>query len=552
MQPARFLCSRIGFAKLFPIRRRERAEQKRRTSVKLKRLSISVLILSIFIPALAGQETKEISLTLEESILKAMKNNLNLAVEVYNPDLAVATLDRAKEAFLPTLDFSFNRESDESPSYWWLQASGTSVSKVSTYAASVAQPFPWGGSLAMSLTNYRSETNESFQLLNPRYGSTLKFDFTQPLLKNFGAKVARQEILVARNNLDISERQLESTLMNTIYQVQEAYWNLVYAVENLDVNRQSLQLARDLLAKNKKEAEVGTLAPLEVLNAEATVAQREADILQAEALIKKNEEVLKSLISPATDGGEIRGLKIVPADKPQFKPMPVSVEAALKQAMEQRPDLDVNRATIQNNEISFSVAKNQLLPQLDLAISYWSPGISGDRILYLDDNPLTGVVIGTQPGGSSKAIQDAMKFMYQNWTAGVTLTIPLNNILGRANYALAKLQLDQSIAKLKTQEQQIFLDVSDAVRSVETDAKRVDAYRIARELAEKRLEAETKKLNVGLTTNYFVLEYQKALADARSMEIKAMVDYSLSQARLEKAVGSSLASRNISVMNFNK
>ena len=520
--------------------------------MKAKQRMLSVLILALLIPALAGQQAQEVSLTLEESIVRAMKNNLNLAVEVYNPDLADATLSVAKEVFLPTLGFNFNRESDESPSYWWLQASGTSISKMTNVGASVTQPFPWGGSLGLSLTDYKSETNQSFQLLNPRFGSTLQFDFTQPLLKNFGTRVARQEILVARNNLNISERQLETTLMSTVYRVQEAYWNLVYAIENFKVNQQSLQLARDLLNKNRKEAEVGTLAPLEVLNAEATVAQREAEILEAEALIKKSEDVLKSQISPASDGGDLRNRKIVPADKPEFKPISVSLDEALKQAMENRPDLDVSRATIQNSEINFSVAKNQLLPQLDLKLSYWSPGISGTRLLYLNDNPLTGIVIGTQPGGSSKAIRDAMKFLYHNWTAGITLSIPVSDVVGRATYALAKLQLDQNIARLRTQEQQIFLEVSDAVRSVETDAKRVNAYRIARELAEKRLDAETKKLNVGLTTNYFVLDYQKQLADAQSAEIKSLVDYNLSLALLEKAVGSSLAIRNITVLNVGK
>lgn len=520
--------------------------------MKSMQKTLSVLILALFVPALSAQQTPEVSLTLSDAIVKAMKNNLNLAVEVYNPDLADETLARARQAFYPTLGLGFNRVSNESPSYWFLQASGTSIMRETDLNASVTQPFPWGGSLALSLADYKSDTNQSYQLINPRYGSTLQFDFTQPLLKNFGTKVARQEILVARNNLNISERQLETTLMGTIYQVQEAYWNLVYAVESLKVSQQSLQLARDLLSKNRKEAEVGTLAPLEVLNAEATVAQREADILQAEALIKKSEDIVKSLISPASDGGDLKTARIAPADKPEFKPVAVSLDESLKEAMARRPELDVTRGTIQNSEINFAVAKNQLLPQLDLKLSYWSPGISGTRLLYLNDNPFTGVIIGTEPAGSSKAIRDAFKFLYQNWTAGITLTLPLNNVVGRATYALAKLQLDQEIAKLKVQEQQIFLEVSDAVRSVETDAKRVDAYRIARELAEKRLDAETKKLNVGLTTNYFVLDYQKQLADARSAEIKSLVDYNVSRARLEKAVGASLAARNITVLNYDK
>ena len=268
---------------------------------------------------------------------------------------------------------------------------------MTTIGASVVQQVPWGGNVSLSLQNYKSDTNQAFQLINPRYGSTLRFDFTQPLLKNFGSKVARRQIIVARNNLDISQSQLRTTLIATVYQVQEAYWNLVYAIESLNVKRQSLQLARDLLAKNKKEVDVGTLAPLEVLNAEATVAQREADILQAEALIRKCEDILKTLINPVPEG-EIRSLKIEPADKPAFKPISISLDEALKEAMDRRPDLEVNKTTILTNQINFSVAKNQLLPQLDLNLSYWSPGISGDRILYLNNDPFLGVIIGKEKG----------------------------------------------------------------------------------------------------------------------------------------------------------
>lgn len=509
----------------------------------------ALAILALALPSLAGQEAKELPLSLEDSIVRALKANLNLAVEVFGPELAGATLDRAKEAFLPSLSLGYDNQKSQEPPYWFIQGAGILTSKYASYGATLAQKVPTGGSVSVSLQGYKSDTNQAFQLINPRYGNTLRFDVSQPLLKDFGPKVARREILVSRNDLDVSRSQLEATLMSTVFLVQEAYWNLVYAVENLNVKRQSLQLARDLLAKNKKEVEVGTLAPLEVLNAEATVAQREADILQAEALIRRSEDVLKSLVNPPAEGGP-RAVRIVPTDKPAYRPASVSMDEALAQALERRPELRAGRTTIDTGRLNFSVARNQLLPQLDLKLSYWSPGISGDRVLYLNDDPFLGVIIGKESGGASKAFKDAAKFLYNNWTVGLTLTVPVANVVGRANLALARLELDRSEARLRNQEQQIALEVGDAVRSVETDAKRVDAYRIARELAERRLEAETKKLNVGLTTNYFVLQYQEELANARSMEIKALVDYNLSLARLEKVSGASLKARNITVADY--
>ena len=193
-----------------------------------------------------------------------------------------------------------------------------------------------------------------------------------------------------------------------------------------------------------------------------------------------------------------------------------------------------------------------MLPALNFQASYWSPGVSGDRLLYEGDDPLRGIIVGKEKGKAGDSLRDAFKLLYRNWTVGLTLSIPLSNILTRADYALAQVELDQSQAKLRTLDQQVALEVSDAVRNVETNAKRVDAYRLARELAAKRLEAEEKKLSVGLSTPYFVLEYQEGLANARSMELKALVDYNLSLARLEKVVGTSLENRNIKVSDFKR
>jgi len=231
----------------------------------LNKRSLSILV-SLFIFGFFslgyGEET--VSLTLEECITTALENNLRVSIERYNPELADVSIIRAKELFMPRFDLSYGRQRTESPSYWWLQGSDTQISKYSDYSVSFIQQIPTGGNLSLSLANYSSDTNAAFQLINPRYGSTIRFDFTQPLLKNFGRKVSRKEIIIAQNNLEISQHQFRTVLLDTIYRVQEAYWNLVYAIENHNVKKQSLQLGRDLLAKNQKEVEVGKLAPVEI------------------------------------------------------------------------------------------------------------------------------------------------------------------------------------------------------------------------------------------------------------------------------------------------
>lgn len=512
--------------------------------MKTRKIISLVVVLFCFSILASSQDENVLPLSLQDCIAKALQDNLNLAIQVYNPEMADMSITQAKEYFMPSFDFAFGKRRTDYPSYWWLQGEDSVVSKYGDYSFAFTQQIPTGGSFILSFNNYRSETNELFQLINPRYGATLQFDFVQPLLRNGGLKMGRKEIIIAENNLEISQTQFESVVQDTIYTVVETYWNLLYAIEDLKVKNQSLQLARDLLAKNKKEVEVGKLAPLEVLNAETVVAQREADILAAEVLIKRREDLLKYHLN-MSDVQALTPKSIVPMDRPDFVKKVISFDEAWQVAQVKRPDLRANRKNIENNDFKMSVAKNKMLPGLDLSFSYWSPGISGDRILYLDDNPFLGIIIGKAEGSAGDAVGDALNFKHNNWNVALTLTLPLSNVTTRAEYVKSRMELEKSQLELEDNKKFAMLDVNDAVREVETHIKRVEAYRLARELAQKRLEAEEKKLDVGLTTNYFVLTYQEELATARSTEIKSMLDYILALARLDRAMGSSLESWNV-------
>ena len=262
----------------------------------LKRLIIGLTALgTAAFPAGAQQTSK--SLSLRDCILVALKNNLGVQVAVLSPDLAEANLAWAKEKFLPRLAFGFNNQRNSSASYSWIEAAGNVKSRYNDLSASVSQTIPTGGSVSASLSGYKSESNLKFQTINPRYGTTLSLGLSQPLLRNFGPKMSRRDILISLNNRDISESQLQAVLLETIYNVEQSYWNLIYAIENLSVKKQSLDLARDLVSKNRREVEVGMVAPIEILSAEAEVATREADILQAEVAVANSEDMLKTVIN---------------------------------------------------------------------------------------------------------------------------------------------------------------------------------------------------------------------------------------------------------------
>ncbi len=513
-------------------------------------LVLAALALVLAAPGFGQDAQGTLSMSLEECIVRALKDNLGVAIQVLGPQLAAEAVNLAREQYIPTLSLSARTQKAENAAFSYLDSPGAAtINQTQNYNfLNVGQSLPTGGTLNLGFTGYRTTTNTRGITIDPRYGTTLSFNLSQPLLRNFGLKINRQEILVARNNLGVSEENLRATLMTTVYNVESAYWNLVYSIENLDVRRQSLKLAQDLLEKNQRSVEVGTLAPIEVLSAQAEVATREADLIQAETQIKSNEDQLKLLLH--ITGDEDKNITaLVPKDKPTYVAREVNLEEALAAAIANRTELKIAQFGLQNDRLSLSFARNQALPDLSLSASYSSPGIDGTRIFYVGD-PLLGVIDHTVPGGITGAIKQTFKFTYPNWNLGLTLNLPLANVFSRAAVAEAKLNLRQSMLDLENQKDEVYLEIKNAVRAVDANYKRILAYTKARELAEQKLAGEEEKFRVGQSTNYIVLTYQRDLATARISELNAIVSYNISIAALERSMGTNLQSKNINLTDY--
>jgi len=481
-------------------------------------------------------------LTLNECVVRAIKNNLGVAVQVISARQADLAVTQAGEKFLPTLAFDLYRDKQNSSSYSWINASDVSTTAARSLSGKLTQNMPLGGSLALGLSGGMNESNSRFQTINPYYSGQLSFNWTQPLLRDFGWGTSRKDILIARNNNTIAENDLAATLIQTVFSVEQAYWELVYQIKSLEVQRQSLKLAEDLLENSRKEVAIGTLAPKEILSPQAEVASRRADILQSEMMVKDCADALRGLLNLDV---ESETAEIIPSETPAFAPPDIKLEDALAAARVHRPDLQSARVSIRNMETDYSFAKNQMLPALNLTAQYWSPGLSGDRILYLDDNPLTGIILGKVAGGSADALRDALHLKYQNWSIALSLEIPLSTLLTRAAQAQAQAGLDLETARMKEKDQAATLEVRAAFRAVQTDYERVGAYRAASDLAAQKLAAEESKMKVGLSDSFKVLQYQRDLAASRTAELRALIDYTLSQRKLDKATGASLEKWNI-------
>jgi len=513
-----------------------------------KRGTIGLFIL-ILTPALFAQttESQPLQLSLQDCLAKAMKNNLGVAVQMLTPELRAVAVSQAKERFLPTLSLSFGKNSQQQASYNFYDAADVSTTDYDSYVGTINQEIPGGGSLALRINSSKYNTNRTGTTINPSYRAEMRFSFDQPLLRNFGLNISRREIIVASTRLEMSEKDLERALQQTVYDVEQAYWNLVYAVENYKATQQSLTYAQDLLERNRRSVEVGTMAPINIISAEAEVASREAELLVAEAEIRNQEDRLKQIMNLKAEDSRAEFIPIEPIDSPIEEYKEISLEEALSTALQNRPDLASSRLGIKTSESDLGFAKNQMLPDLSFRAQYWSPGVSGTQLIYDDPrNPFSDFTIGEE-GGFGDSFKDVFGFEYRNWSIGFDLNISLSNIVSRASVAQAKVNLDSALLQLKEQEMQIYTDIKIAVRNVETSYKQIQALKLSRELYEKQLEAVTEKLKVGLSTNFEVLQYQRDLARQRSSELQAIINYNLALARLERDMGISLDQKNIQI-----
>ncbi len=346
---------------------------------------------------------------------------------------------------------------------------------------------------------------------------------TQPLLKGAGWFYNRSLIYIARNNKKISLAQFKSKALEISNAVQEAYWNLVKAIEDLKVANKSKERAEDLLRKNRIQVETGTLAPIEIIDAESGVASRVEAIISAENAVKDKEDELKKIMNFA-DNEIISDASVIPTDKPDFIPKKVELKETLKVAMEKRPELQALQLKTENADMQSKRRKNELYPALDFTAGMRYTGL-GEDIEDANDSTFSE------------------EFQGEFFT--LALEIPLGNRSARSKYNKSKLKKQQASLNVKRKELDIVVEVRGSVRQVMTNIERVNATRKARELAQKRLEVEGKKFSVGRSTSLEILRAQEDLATAEGNEAKAIIDYEISLGNLEKAKGTILDSYDI-------
>lgn len=531
-----------------PFARENRQYVNRRSEMRRIILTLGlVLFTSVFLFA-QEQKDEEISLTLMDCILKALKDNIDITIDAYNPDISEFAVKRSRETFMPQLNLGYETNSNNQLSNWFVQGTAYTTER-RNYSVGLSQDLVTGGQISLSMSNTATDTTQALVTINPSYYGSLTINFSQPLLKNFGPKINRRSIRQAKNQRDISVFGLKSTLIQKVYEVEEAYWNLVRAIENLKVQEFSLEKSRDRLKRNVEAARIGSKTELDVLESRTQVASGEDNIIASRASVETYIDRLRSLINLPVGNSE-KPQAITPLDEATVEKVQISFEQALRTAFEERPELSRFQKEIENKNIDISYYKNQLLPQLDLDFRLWYPGQSGDRLIYLNNDPFTGIIVDRIEGSRADSMKDVFGFKYDNWTLQFNLTIPLENILSRASLAEAKLQKEQKLLEQEREEISIHQELIEVFKELENREKRIETSRQYRELMEKRLEAEEEKYRLGIGSSEWLFTYQERLVSAKRAEINAVIDYKISVAKLERILGINLKTKDLKYRNY--
>ncbi len=432
------------------------------------------------------------------------------------------------------------------------------IVRTDVYAAGFQEGFLTGTNLQLNWQQQTNKANATTLDFNPYTTGSLNLQVTQPLLQGFGLAVNNRNIRIAKNNMRVNDLLFKQQVMTTISQIVAAYWDLVSFNENVKVKQQALGLAQRLYEDNKKQVEIGTLAPIEIVRAEAEVASRQQDLVNAQTQVLQQENALKTALSrTGVMSPSIADAHIIPTDAisvPQTEPV-VPVQDLVNTALANRPEIPQSKINIDSTRIGLKGDRSQMLPALNLIGNLTNNGLAG-QINAL--NPSFGSGCSTSPfgcgtpiayyvGGSGDVLRQLFAHNFPNYSLQAQLSIPLRNRSAQADYILDSLNLRTQELQHQRLLNQIGADVRNAVIAVQQASAAYHAAVQARILQEQTLDAEQKKYALGASTIFFVIQYQRDLAQARSNEVAAMSTYAKAKVQLDNAEGTVLDTYHVSI-----
>jgi len=477
---------------------------------------------------------------LQSVLILAMKNNLTIAFASLQPDIAETNIMREKSQFDTRFVSQYTKYREVKQVGNALSGSGSSAEIYQErydFNTSLQKKFTLGTLAELELNHQESANDLPFSGLVPQYYGELALNITQPLLRDFGIDINTSQIRIANLNLAISEQEFKQMVIDTLFDVESSYWNLYFRIEDLKSKTLSLKLAEDLLREFKIRIDAGTLAPIEIYQAEAEVALRSEEVIVAQSLVQAAEDKLKASLN-LYENERYWNLVIIPSESPQAKKITFDLNESVRVALQNRPDFRQAEINIKAADIQVKYTKNQTLPRLDLIGSLGKTGLAGRP---QDTSGAFGPLFRSTPSpwkGHWDDVYDSMFGKdYYNYLLGVKIDFPLENRLARSQYSKAKVQAAQALTSLKDAENLVINDVREAIRRIDTTSKVLDSAIATLKLSEEKLKAEQKKYEVGMSTAHDVLEFQDDLARAMSTLALARTEYSKSITNHARATG---------------
>ncbi len=489
----------------------------------------------------------QIQLSVGDVINLMLQNNLDVGVNRLTPRSSEYLIETLYRPFEPTLRLQATINRNTSPATSQLTGAPALSTLGGAYAVGFSQTLAAGTNVGVDFIVNRNSSNSAFNTFNPSWIGALRYSFNQHLMRDFGRSNNTRQIRIAQNNQKISESQFERQLIDLVAQGQRTYWDLVFTGEDIKVKQRSMDLAQKTLSDNRIQVDIGTMAPIDLVQAESEVANRNEQLIVSTYTEAQTEDQVKKLITARGDPGLVLA-KLNPTQGAR-RPDPsdvLPVEQAIKVALENRPEMRQLQLDLENKSIDLEYTKNQLLPSVDLIGSYTQNGVGGTETLRAGFGP-TAPIVSVTRGGLGDTFSQLFGYDFTGYSVGLSVQIPLRNRAAQGDNARAA--TDRRIAedRVPAQAQQIALEVRNALTQVDMNKARIETAEKARELAERRLEAEQKKFDLGASTIRFVLEEQRNVAQAQTNQIQALVNYAKALVDMDRAMGMTLKKNNIEI-----
>ena len=470
-----------------------------------------------------AQPSEPLRLTLDDAVRRALDNNPDLAIVRLDTDVETARIAESRTAFTPVFSTVIGRSSSVTPpANFLLGERGVNVNDVFS-STGVRQRLPWGsGTWSVSWDTSRTTTNNPLTSFDPTLQSGFQLAFSQPLLRDRKIDSARYQYTIAKRNQESSDLRFQEAIVQTVAAVKQAYWTLKATRANVGVQQRSLELARELARENKVRVDAGHIPPLDLVQAEAEVAQRRENLIRAATMADDAEDALRRLIVSATDTA-FWSVRIEPVEQLSVIGALPDVDAAVAKALDQRYDISRAGRDLDNTQATIEFLDNQRLPDVRLETSYRGNGLAGTQ--FLRGGGFPGSIIGTRNRGFGDALGQVFSDDYPTWSLGVTVSYPLGHSYEAANLARVQVERRQAAQRIASLRIEAAETVRRAGRQIRSSAERVEAARAGAALAQERLDSEQKRFGVGLSTTFLVTQAQRDLLEAQVNLLQSSLDF---------------------------